>query len=157
PDGPGRPRPPGRTGREGRGRLREGEPALHRPGVAADPAHALLRERDPVAADEDRLRLLARRRRAVRLHGGGASDARANRPRRALSALWVSQQHAAAPERLEREGARRSVAPDLRGRRALRDQAAARRACDLVAAVQGLLVADVAEVRDPGLPPAGVL
>ena len=58
-----------RAGRARRGRLREGEPALHRPGVGADPALPLPRQRGALAADEDRVRLLARRRLAVRLHG----------------------------------------------------------------------------------------
>ena len=61
-----------RAGRARRGRLREGEPPLHRPGVAADPEAPLPRQRRALAADEDRLRLLARRRLAVGLHRGRA-------------------------------------------------------------------------------------
>ena len=68
PDGSGRPAHARRAGRARRGRLREGEPPRHRRGVEADPAHALPRQRGPLAADEDRLRLLARRRLADGLH-----------------------------------------------------------------------------------------
>ena len=42
---------------------------ITRRGVEADPAHALPRQRGALAADEDRVRLLARGRLAVRLHG----------------------------------------------------------------------------------------
>ena len=65
-----------RAGRPRRGRLREGEPALHGAGVGADPEAPLPRQRRPLAADEDRLRLLARRRLAVGLHGARARHAR---------------------------------------------------------------------------------
>ena len=56
-----------------------------------------------------------------------------------------------------RERARRAVAADLRRRRALGDQDPQRRAADRVAPLQGLLVADEGEVRDPRLPPARLL
>src|SRR5439155_5431829 len=115
------------------------------------------RQRHPLALDEDRLGLLARRRRAVRVHGDRPADAGAARPRRALPALRLPQRHARAPERLEREGPRRALAADLRRRRAFRDPPAQGDPGDLVAPVQGLLVADVAEVRDSGLSPAGLL
>ena len=69
PDGPGRPGDARGRGGARRGRLREGEPPVHGRGLEADPALPLPRQRGPVAADEDRLRLLARRRLAVRLHG----------------------------------------------------------------------------------------
>src|SRR5439155_25730515 len=95
--------------------------------------------------------------RAVGLHGDRASDARAARPRPPLSALRLSERHARPPERLEREGAGRALAADLRRRRALRDPAAEGDPDDLVAPDQTLLVAARAEVRDPGLPPAGLL
>ena len=91
PDGPGRPAHARRAGRARRGRLREGEPARQRRGLEADPAHALPRQRGPLAADEDRLRLLARRRLADRLHGDLAADARAARPRPHLSAATASR------------------------------------------------------------------
>ena len=73
PDGSRRPRGARRARRARRGRLREGEPALHGPGVGADPAHALPRQRRALDADEDRVRVLARRRLAVRLHGDRAA------------------------------------------------------------------------------------
>ena len=56
------------AGRARGGRLREGEPADHRRGLAPHPADALPRQRRALAADEDRLGVLARRRLAVRLH-----------------------------------------------------------------------------------------
>src|SRR5207248_2624358 len=74
-----------------------------------------------------------------------------------LAAVLLPQRHARPPERLEREGARRPCAADLRRRRALGDPAAEGDSRDLVAADQALLVAALAEVRDPGLPPAGLL
>ena len=49
------------------------------------------------------------------------------------------------------------VAADLRRRRAVGDQDPQRRAADLVAALEGLLLADAREVRDPRLPPARLL
>ena len=76
PDGPGRPRAARRAGRARRARLREGEPALHRQGLGPDSAHALPRQRGALDADEDRVRLLARRRLAVGLHGDLEGDAR---------------------------------------------------------------------------------
>ena len=130
-----------RPGRARRGRLREGEPALHRPGLGGDPALPLPRERAAQPADEDRLGLLARRRLAVRLHGGLARVPRAARPRPALPALRLPERPARPPERLERARARLPVTADLRRRRALGDPAAQGRADDLLAAVQGLLVA----------------
>ena len=50
-------------------------------GLEGDPAHALPRERRPLAAHEDRLRVLARRRLAGRLHGDLAGRAPPPRPR----------------------------------------------------------------------------
>src|SRR5262249_18402094 len=147
-------RPPGRARRSG---LRQSEPALHGPGVATDPTQPLPRERDPLALDEDRIRLLARRRRAVGLHRDRPAHARAARSRPPLPELRLPQRHARPPERLEREGAGRRLAPDLRRRRALRNPAVEGDPDDLVAADQALLVAALAEVRDPGLPPARVL
>src|SRR5439155_23636338 len=64
---------------------------------------------------------------------------------------------ARAPERVERAGARLSLASDLRRRRAQRDPDPQGGAADLLAAGQGLLLADAREVRDPGLPPARLL
>ena len=90
-----------------------------RPGLAADPEDALLRQRDPLDADEDRLGLLARRRLAVRLHRRLARDARAARPRPHLHELRLPERHARSPERLERAGARLPVSSDLRRGRAL--------------------------------------
>ena len=81
----------------------------------------------------------------------------AARPRPDLPALRLPERPARAPERLERAGARLPVTADLRRRRALRDPAAEGRADDLVAAGEGLLLADAREVRDPRLPPAGLL
>ena len=81
----------------------------------------------------------------------------AARPRPDLPALRLPERPARAPERLERAGARLPVAADLRRRRALRDPAAEGRADDLVAAGEGLLLADAREVRDPRLPPARLL
>ena len=49
PDGPRRPGDARAAGRARRARLREGEPALHRAGVGADSAHALPRQRGPLA------------------------------------------------------------------------------------------------------------
>ena len=50
------------------GRLRKGQPARRRRAREAHPAHALPRRLGAVTAHEDRLRLLARRRLADRLH-----------------------------------------------------------------------------------------
>src|SRR5205814_9317473 len=61
------------------------------------------------------------------------------------------------PERLERAGARRPITAGVRRRRKIGDPAAPGRALDLAAPLQGLLVAALAEVRDPRLPPARVL
>ena len=146
-----------RAGRARRGRLREGEPARHRRGVAADPAHALPRQRRPLAADEDRLGLLARRRLAGRLHRDLARDAaqldldrdlpRYGFPNDMLVHLNVWNARVRdVPSR-----------PDLRRRRALGDQDPQGRAADLLAARQGLLLAAAGEVRDPRLPPARLL
>ena len=125
------------AGRTRRARLREGEPARHRRGLDADPAHALPRQRRALDADEDRVRLLARRRLAVRLHGDLAADARDARPRPRLHGLRVPERPPRAPERLERARARLPVAADLRRRRALRDPLPPRRAPHLVALVKG--------------------
>ena len=141
----------------GERRVREGEPARQRRGVDADPALALPRQRGPLAADEDRVRLLARRRLAGRVHGALARRAPAARPRAPLPPLRLPERHARPPERPERPRARRAVAPDLRRRRAVGDPHPQRRAADRVAALQGVLVADDAEVRDPRLPPARLL
>ena len=105
------------AGRAGRDRLREGEPARHGRGVDADPARALPRQRGALAADEDRLGLLARRRLAGRLHGALARRAAPARPRPRLPPLRVPERHARAPERRQRTRARRSLAADLRRRR----------------------------------------
>ena len=157
PDGSRRARDARAPGRARRGRLREGEPALHRRGVARDSAPPLRRQRDPLAADEDRVGLLARRRLAVGLHGDLARHARAARPSPHLPRLRLPERHARAPERVERARARLPVASGVRRRRALRDQDPPRRAADLVAAAQGLPVAAAREVRDPRLPSARVL
>src|SRR5439155_2014439 len=146
-----------RAGRARRARLREGEPPLHRPGLAADPPLPLPRQRGPVDADEDRLGLLAHRRLAVRLHLRLARVSRAARSRQALQALRVPERHARPPERVERACPRRSVAADLRRRRAFRDPPAEGRADDLLAAAEGLLLAAADEVRDPRLSPARLL
>ena len=69
----------------------------------------------------------------------------------------LPERHARAPERVERARARLPVAADLRRRRALGDQDPPRRAAHLVAALEGLLLADAREVRDPRLPPARLL
>ena len=68
PDGSRRARGLVAPGRARRGRLREGEPARERRGLEADPAQPLPRQRGPLAPHQDRLRLLARRRLAGRLH-----------------------------------------------------------------------------------------
>ena len=121
------------------------------------PRHPLPRQRRPLAADEDRLRLLARRRLAGGLHGDLARDARAARPRPGLHALRLPERPARAPERRSTRGCGHPVAADLRRRRALRDPDPQGRAAHLVAARQGLLLADAREVRDPRLPPARLL
>ena len=81
----------GRARRARRGRVREGEPARLGRGVEGHPAHALPRERRPLAPDEDRVRLLARRRLAGGLHGALARRSSAPRPRRALSRATASR------------------------------------------------------------------
>ncbi len=121
PDGPGRPAHARRAGRPRRGRLREGEPTRQRRGLEADPAHAVPRQRDPVAADEDRLRLLARGRLADGLHGRRCAHAGPARPRPRLSGLRLPERHAGASERLECARARLPLAPDLRRRRSSRE------------------------------------
>src|SRR2546430_5975904 len=75
------PTPPlfGSACRGGRARLREGQPPLHGAGMAADPALALPRERHPLDADEDRVRLLACRRLAGRLHRDLVADRKSTR------------------------------------------------------------------------------
>ena len=127
PDGPGRPRGDRRPGRARRGRLREGEPALHGARLGADPAQPLPRQRRALAADEDRVRLLARRRLAVRLHGGRQEHARAARPRPDLPALRLPERHARPPERDQRARAGRAVAAGLRRRREVGNPAQPRR------------------------------
>src|SRR5581483_2638224 len=107
--------------------------------------------------DEDRVRLLARRRLAGRLHGARPGRARAARPRPDLPGLRLPERPARAPERDQRAGARLPVAADLRRRRALRDPAAEGDPADELAAAEGLLLADAREVRDPRLPPARLL
>ena len=84
-------------------------------------------------------------------------DARAARPRPHLHALRLPERPARAPERRQRARPRRPLAPDLRRRRALGDPAPQRRSADLVAARQGLLLADAREVRHPRLPSARLL
>src|SRR6185503_8811025 len=127
------------------------------PGVGGDPALPLPRQRGALVADEGRVRLLARRRLAVGLHGHLAAVPPAAGPRPDLPALRLPERPARAPERLERTGARLPLAADLRRRRALRHPAAQGRADDLLAAAEGLLLADEGEVRDPRLPPARLL
>ena len=56
----------------------------------------------------------------------GAADPRAPRPRPDLPALRLPQRHARPPERRQRARAGRPVAPDLRRRRAVGDQAPTR-------------------------------
>ena len=141
PDGAGGSADARRAGRARRTRLLQGEPPLDGPGVAADSEDALLRKRDPLDADEDRLGVLARRRLAVGLHSHLAGDARAARPRSRLHELRVPERHARPPQRLERACARLPVAPDLRGRRAIEHAVPARRAADRVAARARLLLA----------------
>src|SRR5262249_36642799 len=152
PDGPDGPACARRSSRPRRGRLREGEPALFGPGLGADAAPPLSRERRAVAADEDRLGLLARRGLAVGLHGDRAADAGPPRPRPDLHALRLPERHARPPERVERAGPGRGLEAGLRRRRALRYPPDACRPGDLVAALQGLPLAPAGEVRDPGLP-----
>ena len=67
---------------------RLGEPALHRAGLGADPAQPLPEQRNPGAADEGRLRLMARRRLAGRLRRDLAAHTAAARPRPDLQALF---------------------------------------------------------------------
>src|SRR5207249_2005781 len=145
PDGPGRPGRARWTSGAWRGRLRESEPSVHGPGVAADPEAPVPGECGALAADQDRLRLLARRRLAVRLHGDRVRDAR-SRPD--LSALRLPERHARPPERLERARSRLPVPPRVRSRRAVGDEAPARRTGDLVAVAEGVLLAAAGEVRD---------
>src|SRR5205085_10658646 len=95
---------------------------------------------------------LARGRLPVRLHRGRPADARAARPRPDLSPVRLSERHARAPERLERARPRLPLTSDLRRRRTVRDQAPQGRPVDLLAAREGVLLADAPEVRDPGLP-----
>ena len=102
------------AGRARRGRLHEGEPPLHRRGVEPDPALPVSRQRDALAPDEDRLRLLAHRRLPGRLHGDQPPHARAARPREHLPALRVSERHARPPERVVGTRPRHPVAADLR-------------------------------------------
>ena len=71
--------------------------------------------------------------------------------------LRLPERHARAPERLERARPRLPLAPDLRRRRAVGDQAAPGRAADLVAALKGFFWRLKREVRDPRLPPARLL
>src|SRR5204862_4659313 len=136
-----RPAHPRRAGRARRARLLQGEPPLHRPGLGADPEDALLRERDPLDADEGRVRLLARRRLTVGLHGHLTPDAGAARPGPGLHAVRLPERHAGPPQRLERTRARLPVAAHLRRRRALDDALSPRRATDRVAAAARLLLA----------------
>ena len=134
PDGSRRSRAARAAGRARRARLREGEPARHRRGVESHPAHALSRQRGAVDADEDRVRLLARRRLAVRLHGDLEADARGARPRPRVHGLRLPERLPRPPERVERARARLSVAADLRRRRAVGHPLPQGRAADLVAA-----------------------
>ena len=84
-------------------------------------------------------------------------DPRAARPRPRLHPLRLPERPARPPERDQRARARRPVAADLQRRRAVRDQAPEGRAADLLAADEGLLLADAGEVRHPRLPPARLL
>ena len=119
PDGPGGAPGAGRPGRAWRGRVREGEPPRVGRGLEGHPAHALSRERRPLAPDQDRVRLLACRRLSGGVHGALADCAPAPRPRRALPALRVPERRARPSQHPERARARRSLAADLRRRRAL--------------------------------------
>ena len=105
PDGSRRARGADDARRARRARLREGEPALHRQRVEADPAQPLPRQRDPQPVHEGRVRLLARRRLAGRLHGDLAAHAPAPRPRSHLHVVRLPERHARAPERVERASA----------------------------------------------------
>ena len=78
------------------------------------PRYRYLGNADPLLLHEDRLRLLARGRLAVRLHGDLARDAAPARPRPPLRALRLPQRPARPPERLEPPRARLPVAADLR-------------------------------------------
>ena len=91
------------------------------------------------------------------LYGALARRAPPARPRPALPALRLPERHARPPQRPERARPRHPVPADLRRRRALGDQDPQRRAADRLAPVQGVLVADEGEVRDPRLPPARLL
>ena len=71
--------------------------------------------------------------------------------------LRLPERHARPPERVERARARHSLAPGLRRRRAVGHQDPQGRPAHLVAAAEGLLLADAGEVRDPRLPSARVL
>src|SRR5439155_21085346 len=157
PDGSDRPRKDRAAGRAWGDRLRESESPHLRRGVAGDPALALPRQRRPLLPDEDRVRLLARRRLAVRLHGCEPRDPRAARPRADLPRLRLPERHARPPERVECARPRRPLTPGVRGRRAVRNQDPQGRAENLVAAPEGVLLADAREVRDPRLPPTGLL
>ena len=81
PDGSRRARGAHAADRSRRARLLEGEPALHRQRLEADPAQPVHRERDPQPVDEGLIGLLAHRRLAGRLHGALASPHAAARPR----------------------------------------------------------------------------
>src|SRR5436305_14701154 len=116
--------------------------------MSAHPEDALLRQRLPLDADEGRLRLLARRRLAVGLHGRLAGDARAARPRPRLHELRLPERHARPPQRLERARARLPIAAHLRRRRALEHALPARRAAHRLAARARLLLAALGEVRE---------
>ena len=84
-------------------------------------------------------------------------DPAAARPRPHLRLVRLPERHARAPERVERARARLPFAADLRRRRALGHPDPPRRAAHLVAALEGVLLADAREVRDPRLPPARLL
>src|SRR5439155_19629032 len=124
-----------------RPRLREGDPSLHRPGLAVDPPLPLPRQRRPLDADKDCLGLLAHRRLPVRLHRRLTRVSGAARSRAALQALRLSERHARAPERLERPRPGHSVAADLRRRRAFWNPPPEGRADDLLAALEAVFLA----------------
>jgi hypothetical protein len=149
---PRRPRDARPGHRRGEVDYAEGEPALHRPGLGAHPAHPLPRERACSRSDEDRLRLLARGRLAV---GYTAVN---------LETLSCSTSTAI----YKRYGFPNDLLVHLNvWNRRVRDypsgrstawasgaaSACARSSRDLLAPDEGLLLADEGEVHHPRLPP----
>ena len=82
--------------RQRRGRLRQGQPVRVAGRVARDAAGAHRGQRRAVAADAARVRLLARVRFAVRLHGGVAAGAGGDRPGANVRALRLPERSAGA-------------------------------------------------------------